>query len=487
MHSSFFNYHIQRPYPFLWFTPLALFGGITLLVLLSIMNFVQNSYALVVLYAGDPNSTITNGIWYQHWPSYLTSGVRPTCQPANLPVNTQFFTNQSGLMWTITNVFQSEDKSQALPSLPYLNNLLHGCNVSEIRMTYDNTQNDDALIQQHSPWDIEVRAFVTCGVHGPTGYTLVNVTAVYNALTPYTTPGVTAFVAENPTTRASMYWAEVVLKAYWIHAVDKVLTLSTQLYDDGGVKLSNGFVSLYPHRAQDNIMSGEFFDIQYNFLLDRPGYGFTGPLNSMAYYLGQTNTSANPHIWSSVDQLAKSMYSAVLADLGQTQDSARSSFVKDAATIQHFTSRIGDPLELALMDGTPAVLEKQDYDSRQSGPNPTGPLGLSPSVVSTKYLCQVPRLKPIGDIFVSVLLADIVFLQAAWKLYTFLVDKFLLGRRPSAMHCEGCLDDEQEADKALLRVGTSARQHSKGGIVTSTVSLPSGTISNSRYVAMRRA
>jgi hypothetical protein len=42
----------------------------------------------------------------------------------------------------------------------------------------------------------------------------------------------------------------------------------------------------------------------------------------------------------------------------------------------------------------------------------TGPLGTSPSVISTKYLCQVLLQKPTGTLFISILVADLVFMQA---------------------------------------------------------------------------
>ena len=66
-----------------WFTPVVVVGGITLLILLSVVNFVQSSYVLIAEYSEDPNSTVTNGVWFKDWPSLLTNSVRPQCQPAS--------------------------------------------------------------------------------------------------------------------------------------------------------------------------------------------------------------------------------------------------------------------------------------------------------------------------------------------------------------------------------------------------------------------
>ena len=472
MHSSFFNYNVQKPYPFKWFTPVALVGGIILAVLLSIMNFVQNSYVLVVQYVDNPNSTIAQGVWYRDWPSYLTNGVQPTCEPANLPVNTQFFTNQSGLMWTITSFFKDKESPQALPSLPYLNNVLKDCTVSELRIEYDSTDDQDVSILQYSAWGVEMRAFVTCSVSGPSGNTFVNATAIYNALTPYEMPGVSSFVARNATSRASMFWSEVLLRAYWINAVNKVWTVSNDMFQNDGGALSKGVVTLYPNRSQESITSLDFFDMQYDFLEQRSGFGFTESLNSVAYYIdNKNNNSASPHIWTSVDQFAKSMYSAVLADLGQTQYPSQSSLVTTGSTVEQYTSTFADPLEWSLPGGIPPMLLREDYKSRQSGPNPTGGLGLSDSVVATEYLCQVPQRKPVGDIFVSVLLADLVFLQFAWKLYTVFVDRWLIHKQPNAMFCQACAEREDTELEGVSGSDRSARYCIKEGMVSSTVSI----------------
>ena len=487
MHSSFFNYNLQRPYPFKWFTPVLLVGGIILAVLLSIMNFVQNSYVLVAQYVDDPNSTITQGVWYRDWPSYLTNGVQPTCEPVNLPVNTQLFTNQSGLMWTITSLFKDKESPQAVPSLPYLNNALKDCSISELRLEYDDTKDQDVSVLQYIEWGMEIRAFVTCSVSGPSGNTFVNATAVYNALTPYEMPGVSSFVAQNATGRASMFWSEVLLRAYWINAVSKVWAVSNHMFQNDGASLSKGVVTLYPNRSPRSISDLDFFDMQYDFLEKRSGFGFTGPLNSIKYYIESKNAnSANPHIWTSVNQFAKSMYSAVLADLGQTQYPSQSSLVTEGSTIQKYTSTFSDPSKWNLPGGIPPMLLREDYNARQSGPDPTGRLGLSSSVVATEYLCQVPRRKPVGDIFVSVLLADLVFLQFAWKLYIVFADRLLAHKQPNAMVCQACADGEDPEVETIPGPHASVRYPIKGGMVSSSVTFVDKGIADTRSIGPGR-
>lgn len=57
MHHSWFSYSISKPYPFRWFTPVVLVGGVILAVLLSLINLSANGYYLKPLYTSDPNGT----------------------------------------------------------------------------------------------------------------------------------------------------------------------------------------------------------------------------------------------------------------------------------------------------------------------------------------------------------------------------------------------------------------------------------------------
>jgi len=103
-HQSIFSYSLSRPFPFRWFTPGTVVGAIVFTALFSFLNFASSGYNLIVQTSSNPNVTISQGDWLQHWPSFLTTKVQPTCQPANIVVNSQFFTNQTALKYTLTSV-----------------------------------------------------------------------------------------------------------------------------------------------------------------------------------------------------------------------------------------------------------------------------------------------------------------------------------------------------------------------------------------------
>lgn len=260
-----FSYNITRPYPFRWLTPVALIGGIILLILLSVMNFVQNSYTLAVEYSDNPNATIVNGIWYNRWPSYLTQSVRPTCEPANIPVNTQISTNNTALSYTISSVFNGSDSSSsAAPSLTYLNNVIDSCKVTEIFLQFDGTTDQPWRVFAASNWNVQVNAFVTCGIWTPNGYTKVNLTALYNPITNtgVAVPGSSVFISRDNSTTSTFFWAEALLSGYWADVTGNK-TYST--FSRRDLQIVKGVAWLYANKAVTDINSLSFFNLAYNF------------------------------------------------------------------------------------------------------------------------------------------------------------------------------------------------------------------------------
>jgi hypothetical protein len=153
---------------------------------------------------------------------------------------------------------------------------------------------------------------------------------------------------------------------------------------------------------------------------------------SGSHKIGDLNAiKAYPNIWIQGDSLAKSTYSTVLTDLGQF--SSKTNILTDARLSQYFTSNFSLALKhIANAKPGPAT---QDYDTLKAA---TGPLGIRPSVINTTYICQVPRLKSSGTLFIAVLVADLVLLQALWKIFTLATGWLLLAKNQGDNECEGC-------------------------------------------------
>jgi hypothetical protein len=110
---------------------------------------------------------------------------------------------------------------------------------------------------------------------------------------------------------------------------------------------------------------------------------------------------------TAIDNLAKTMYSTVLVDLGQLQYPRASNMLLNEETLENFSDNISfAPNWLCNFVPGPATA---DYASLKSM-NAAGQLGTTTSTFATMYTCQVPRRKPAGSLVRSILVADMVFL-----------------------------------------------------------------------------
>ena len=92
----------------------------------------------------------------------------------------------------------------------------------------------------------------------------------------------------------------------------------------------------------------------------------------------------------------------------------------------------------------------QDYNTLEGT---TGPLEVHTSTFAMEYLCSSsPQRKSIGDLLISLTVADLVFIQAAWVCFTMLVLYYLRKQDSTADYCEGCLEKQHSDDQhSLLR------------------------------------
>lgn len=436
-HESFFSYNVTRPYPFRWFTPVTILGAVTFTALFSLLNFVANGYDQVVQISNDPNSTMTSAGWINRWPSYFTEKVRPTCQPASIPVGSQLFTNQTALTYTLTAVWQQSEGTAGTvsPSMSYFNNVLENCTVAAIEM---NLEALDRSASQFgfSEWGAVVQTYVTCDFYTPSGLMKFNLTQSYDYIPPtiswsylYTFLG-TNFLDRDKSTRASLWWGESAFSNYYVYLTRTMQNIRTSATDHGQPGIRKGTIYFTPGNSTDgDIKSLQFFNINYRFIVDL-GYG-----SFQVIAPGENPTVAKldqdrvyPNVWIIADSLAKSTYSTILTDLGQA---AEPNLLTNAEDLEYFTRNFSTVWQHRA-NADPGPEAGVDYDTAK---NETGPLGITPSVLSMGYMCQVPRLKSTGNLIVSILVADLVFMQVAWRLFTLLTDTYLFRSRPELNRC----------------------------------------------------
>jgi hypothetical protein len=94
------------------------------------------------------------------------------------------------------------------------------------------------------------------------------------------------------------------------------------------------------------------------------------------------------------------------------------------------------PPPLPLPKRSQYIYINESYDAFRSL---TGPLGTKNATILTQYLCSVPKKKSTGTMLLAILIADLVFLQAAWKLYSCIAHGIVFRRDPTATGFKGCM------------------------------------------------
>ncbi|KAF5569722.1 hypothetical protein FPANT_13868 [Fusarium pseudoanthophilum] len=165
-----------------------------------------------------------------------------------------------------------------------------------------------------------------------------------------------------------------------------------------------------------------------------------------------------PGIWISADSLAKAFYFTILPDLGQTD--SRPNILDNVELLTHSTKEYeairyrtpiwGDNLRVNTTEG----LAHRAFNSKKSSRNN---LRVEPSVISTTFLCQIPRLKSRPTLIVSVIINTIVILSALWRLDQFLTNAILSRNDPEIMNCAGCAAASKEENDAMYLSGQSSQ------------------------------
>lgn len=195
--------------------------------------------------------------------------------------------------------------------------------------------------------------------------------------------------------------------------------------------VAEGVLTFTRNNSTTDFRSLDFFDVLFRFIGPKPDNTFVvWPPDIVP---DVADTIPDLEFWNSSDSFAKSLYATVLADLGQTTSSPN--ILTDANLLEHYTANFSSMYELDPIAG-PA---KDAFSTLNS----TGPLGINPSVLAATYLCEVPRQKPMGTLIVSVLVADLVFLQALWITLKLVVEGYMKRKDMQANLCEGCLQQKE--------------------------------------------
>ena len=283
-------------------------------------------------------------------------------------------------------------------------------------------------------WTVELQAYITCEVENSEPNTTVNLTSTYNYL--LADGSIFKFLGRNATTKASLYWGETLLSMYWLQLTAEMAGSNGNFNNPDLYKGWAGFNAKSP-LIQD-IQSLDFWDVGCVLV---PFSAFVRGETYDQDWCGVNTMSALVHgasflrdIWMPADSLTKAFYSTVLTDLGQTD--SRPNVLVDADLLpyytRNFTNITKDRLSMHIKPES-----KLGIRGFSAFYNIEDVLGALPSVFSTSYLCSAPKRKSFGSLTISILVADLVFLQALWRIYTLGVGAYLSRRYPQMNRYEG--------------------------------------------------
>ena len=431
-----FSYNLSRPYPFRWFTLLVIASGVALTALFTIVNLISSGYTLVAEYSPQANSTLSQRMWFNHWPHFLSSKLKPSCQPALLEVNSNFFTNYTALTYVLDAITSITDNNAHFSLLTYRENLFHDCSINWIQIDMD-AHSPSAQILAKARWNPDVTASITCHMISPVGPVQVNMSTEYNLVNR------AQFPIPSSKSTESLFWAQSSLTMFWV-SLEQAMEDSVGF--DQNPYIDKGTIVFTPNKTITDIQNPGYFNITWDFLQSDGNINCGGRNVGQDCSLNYTGNGNYPKVWPVSDRLAKSFQSTIFNDLGQA---ATQNILNDANHLQNFTSYFEAILKTAHSNPNTHIFPEPATEGYDSVADTTEPLQTLPSVISTSYLCQVPKRKSTGSLLVAVVTQDLVFLSASWKLFTFLIGYFMLRKRPTANYCEGCMlrDDGHELPK----------------------------------------
>lgn len=498
-YQSWFTYNIVRNYPFRWFTPVVIIGGIVSVVVFSFLNLAASGYNLQTIYTTDPNATLHQDYWFTKAPWSWMAKSRPTCQAQNIPVGSTFFTSNLGFSYTLEAVSrysETIDASVNYPSLPYMNQQLDECHVQKVNI--DVQKRDETENWQSSWWSWRGtgKVTVTCTVSTEAG----PFNATFSTLCGRDQTDYSYVIQTNYTHLSSMWWATRLMNLYWNSLLTGLAQAPYQEMVNGSWTSTPIWMTfsmtLAPNKT-DDITVYDFFSLSYYIIAANANLfnAVDYPLDAMYNNGGRLAFSIALTEGLSWGKLA---YSSVLVDLGKP---GHQNLLMDEHLLQYIMlhpddsfrndpenslncsdsdcnyywfmwSAISPPGTDPSWPNNYSILMSDSYDTFKAQ---MSPLGTFDATIFTQYACSIPVRKEAGALFITILIADLVFLQAVWVLLNVVAANMVVKKSPSSMYCEGCNRQYElvpgtsgPADPAFHRDNTNDLWHSS---VTSVLKL----------------
>ena len=465
MYQSFHSYHLTRPYPYRWFSPIALVGGIIATVVFSLLNVASQGYTQYTQSTTNPNGTLAQRDWLTNWPSFLV-GTQVTCESSLFALQSQVYTNKTALPFRVQRVWRIDRHGETteMGMLEYFNQPLQQCNITRIYTDLDiRTTRSPGQISM-MPAGGAVTGEASCYFETTQGRTYVDLLVIYDPVAS-SQNSMRYFVDSDQTHQANLYWANSMMRFYWADVMWK-FAIANKKQDNrwfnGNVQF--GRENPEPGRntfSEAEIMDkdGDFFGITcfFNRNVDPDvisNFDFCQERNITDLESKSKGPLHMPDFWHSANTLSKSVYFAMLADLGQADQFMPNPF-SQARLLEDFSRGLSETREKLFENKAFAwgINDAISYSSFKSSDFPDVNLNITPSVLSSSYLCKVRKLKSSLSLIISVLVADIVLLSSTWRAYVWAVDTFWVGKAatlpPCSCHSQTAGSTEVEAEEVV--------------------------------------
>ena len=474
-----FSYSVTREYPYRWFTPTAIVGSIVLTILFSAINFFSNAYNMVTITTDDPHAVEANR-WSGRVPGIFTSKIQPKCQDAIISVGSTVTTNQTALSYQVIADSAERQAALAYHNQPFGNT---SCSLVQVSVQFDTVNGRHDLARNWSGWGVSVSATLSCSYLGMVHSVMV-LSAQYDPITAADAInyGVNRFIQVNTAT-PMFVWAETLLMGFWAETVTAITHETAQLDSTDSTlprfNLSSGVVyfsgAAMPSDTGADIKTLSYFSGGQYAFFDKDSSSYSGEFNTGSNRSLETliSDAVWPNVWAPADRLAKAMSSTVIADFGQASDMAiindavirlDRSMITTSDRLHYWTENLTqiwnantvkhkDRLLVRPMNSQNPATGQYQLQMAQYNGTDTDTSNLTNSIIAATYTCQVPRLKSGFNIFISILVADLVLLRVVWTLYNYVVCYFLKDRHPDSNLCVGCAEHYQDGDAETGELG----------------------------------
>ncbi|EXK44702.1 hypothetical protein FOXG_03852 [Fusarium oxysporum f. sp. lycopersici 4287] len=488
MHSSWFSYPITRPFPFRWFTPVAIVGGLILMVLFTIINLASSAFYLKPIFTDDPNGTTTKSVrWFMKAPLNWDNNMKVKCQPKILSVGDRVFSTNLGFQYSVKALTSSDDDSgfrKTYPSIAYLNNTLEDCYLTRVDI---NLRKSDARAS-NSWWLSWITTFTdataSCNVMTSEGLVNIILGVEYTGQSDHIYDYV---IEDDYKTHASTWWGTRLLNVYFTGILS---TMSqTQDLGDDSYWMTGGITFTTNPNIKD-IRDPKLFNLA-GWFLSSDGFIQNEPLNDTSFI--KTDPKFVPVVWESL-HYTRILHSLIAVDLGNQNapnllldkkdlqyailppddpNRKNGSFLNDSSLTGQATRYAQIPTPGAPLPPTDKnlVLLNETYDRFASE---MGPLESKDATIVSQYLCSVPQSKSPGIMLLAILLADLVFLQAAWVIYNWIAGSML--SESQMQTCQGCVESPVQVIEKEGLLGEGKTTVTSGSYVS--VSADEGAGSN---------